>query len=291
MAKPVHGSEPDKRGHGGDKYGCVWKHPVKGGPCDYRKNGYEESKASRTGLYNKDHKAIAIAKGYLSPNGDVNVPKVEGLVATRAADKGKSKAWETKWNKRLAGPFGLLNKDADAWHIDHTYTPGKVDSPWWPPFTDKPAAKTNFLPNPHGGNHYFFPYKHNYHHIIEKGSFHELVLNAEYQDPVTPAKRKHIVIGADPMLHWNINRKQNIILLPNEEPHADTVGLPSHCPWSTRSHPRYKSMLKSKLDDVRKKIDKAVKTGAHPEIEKAQDALTQAETDLLEEVKKVKGPL
>jgi len=292
VAKSVHGTEPDARGHGGEKYGCVWKHPVKGGPCDYRKNGYDESEASRTDLYNKDHKAIAIAKGYLAADGSVNVPNVSALVGARAsAVGGKPAAWKTKWNKRLAGPFGLLKKDAKAWHIKHTYTEASIQNPWWPLFSATPAPKTNFLPMPHGGNHYFFPYKHNYHHIIERGSFHELVLNADHKDPVTPAKRKKIVIGADPMLRWNINNKANLILLPNEVAHADTVGLPSHCPWSTRSHPKYKAMLKKKLEEVREKIDKAVKTGAHPEITKAERALTQVEKDLLEEVKKIKGPL
>jgi len=292
MAKKVHGTEPDKRGHGGEKFGCVWKHPVTGGPCDYRRNGYDESKSSRTDLYNRNHKANAISKGYLGPDGSVNVPKVDALVGARATEVGgKPKAWKTKWNARLAGPFGLLENDERAWHINHTYAELRIQDPWWPPFSDSPTPKTNFLPLPHGGNHYFFPYKHNYHHIIEKGSFHELVLNADHKDPVTPTRRKQIVIGADPMLHWNINNKKNLILLPNEIPHADTVGLPSHCPWSTRSHPKYKSMLKSKLEQVRKKIDKAVTTGAHPEIQKAEEILSNTEKQLFEEVKKIKGPL
>src|SRR5258705_11690033 len=54
--------------HQGQDPGCIWRHEGGYGPhrakgCHHRKNGFQAS-AGRTGMYNKDHRAIADRLGY-----------------------------------------------------------------------------------------------------------------------------------------------------------------------------------------------------------------------------------
>jgi len=296
MADDVHGDfDPNERWHG-KGYGCIWKHEIKKGleECDYRKNGYDISKDDRTSVYNGDHFNAAKKLKYIDANGTPSDQAASDLADARMQEfpAGKDAAWKAKWLENLKNPFGLLAVDKNAWHIDHIFDNGSTKvMPWWGSNRKLTTPKSNFLPQPHKGWHYMFPYKHTYHHLIEKDSFLTYVINAPVpSSAVTQFRRKKIVITKK-YLHWNINNKNNVILLPNEVPHAEVVELPCHCPWDTCSHPKYSSILKTKLEKVKKKIDAAVEDGDHPKIKDAEKILTNTQDELYTEVKDIKGPL
>ncbi len=273
--------------HKGNEYGCYFKHAntTKYKNCDYRLNGFDVSK-DRSGMYNRDHRQAAVKRGYLTP--EYETSEVKGQVDARASAKKKDSAWKDKFRGRIYGSFQLLAMDKNAWHIKHKIT--SMVTPWWGKATNrtpqKPPAE-NFLPKTSGGWHYYFPYKHNHHHMISAGSFKDYVIYAPTSGEVTPFKRAIIVLKSN----WNINRKSNMVLLPNEEAVADTAQLPAHCPWDTASHPDYSKALKSDLKEVMKSIDKAANTKGHDELEDVTISLKETEDMLLDKLKSMRGPL
>jgi hypothetical protein len=287
-------SEKDHQGwdykahwHKGSEYGCYFKHAntKKYKNCDYRLNGFEASKG-RSGMYNRDHRKAAVKRGYLTP--DYKDSRAKAGIDARATAKGKGSDWKEKFKGRIYGSFSLLTSDSKAWNIKHKIT-SKV-TPWW----EKPANQTpqtppaeNFLPKTSGGWHFCFPYKHNHHHMISAGSFRTYVIFAPTSGDVTPFQRALIVLRSN----WNINRNQNMVLLPNEEAIADTAQLPAHCPWDTASHPTYSKALKKDLEKVKSAIDKAINTKKHEEIQKVSIILSSTEKMLLKKIKRMRGSL
>jgi hypothetical protein len=259
--------------------------------CDYRKNGFEKSKSDRSGDYNsKDHVAIARQKGYLEGRGAIQAAVEQRNAARkRPGSAKKQKRWKAAWQGRLAGPLALLRQDSKAWHINHTYA-GRV-TPWW----GKPAERKettvsteNFKPKPHGGWHYFFPYKHNYHHIIPIGAFRQIVIFGEVSDEAVTVRGRLDIVLCKKYLHWNINNPDNVVLLPSEEMHAEIVGLPAHCPWFTRSHPSWTDTIERSLIKVREALDGAVTNKDHEtKIKAAEEKLKKTQTKLLRQLKKM----
>lgn len=304
MAEEVHGTfDPNQRWHG-KGYGCVWRHASHSydwstnnykliedrKECDYRKNGFDISKNPRSKYYNGPHKEKAEKQGYFDRSRIREAVNERSKKRRRSKSKKRERRWKQAWQRRLAGPIGLLEQDPKAWHIGHTFT-GKL-TPWFgiDRTPNQTAQAENFLPKPHGGWHFFFPYKHNYHHLIARGDFTNIVLNGKIPagSSITPFLRLQIVL-CKKYLHWNFNNKDNIILLPNEEIHAEIVGLPAHCPWDTTSHPDYTDMIKNKLNEVRKAIDKAVSTEDHKKaIQVSKKKIEETQKELFDDVRKLK---
>lgn len=233
-------------------------------------------------MYNRDHRAAAARKGYF---GDTEAD-VRAEVDQRAADRGKDAAWKARTMTRIYRPIDLLRSEPRAWHVGFRIT--HVVKPWWPkagPAQVPPAE--NFLPRPHGGWHFYFPYRHNHHHLISAGAFREYVLDAPAEGQATPFTRRIVILKSG----WNINRRENIILLPTEEAVADIAALPAHCPWETRSHPNYSESVKDDLTKVRKAIDKASDVGAHEALEDVELALAKLEAELRKKIARARGPL
>jgi hypothetical protein len=274
--------------HKTDKTGCIFKHPTtKDHVCDYAKNGFDNLDAGRYGnTYNNGFQDRAKRLGYIE-GGAVNTSKTQGHVDGKAGqysgDKAKSQAWKDKWKERLDNPLALLAKEEKAWDKGYKYP--HIVKPWWRGGGGvKKPPEVNYKPKRYGGWHYYYPLKHNWHHLIPKGELSNAVINgkppAGGEDKCTPLRRAQVIISED-MIGWNINNKDNIILLPCEEPHALIMALPSHCPWSLPNHSQYINLIKSELDDVRGKIDKAIMDATPDkdhikEVTIAKDTLDQA---------------
>lgn len=280
-----------KEWHVGKSYGCYMRHPLSGpdgaikyAPCDYRLKGFNIAKTgARSDMYNKDHLARAKKMGILSDKGK---QKMEAQVSALAKKRDKGASWEKNTMARIRNPFGLLERDAEAWHVNHTFTDGKV-KPWFGRDRSEKKPPENFLPKPHGGWHFFYPYKHNYHHMIPNRAFRDLVLDAEADGKANSESRRTALL----MSKWNINEDTNVILLPNELAVASVCGLPAHCPWETREHPKYTQKIKTDLGKVKEELDKAAKTQDHDDVEVAKLQLESTEEDLLEKIKGMRGTL
>ena len=288
------------------EYGCYFRHgdPTKYEPCDYQLNGYDASR-ERESIYNGNHRAIAEEKGYLTDDfGDSRLAELldayaleqnrkrlrkRGPVAGnvyRANARVKGKRWKRAMRIMIQSSIGLLRIDPKAWHINH-----QIKEEVWPWFgperrKQRPPAK-NFLPRNHGGWHFMFPYRHNHHHMISVGAFRECVINAPAEHPVSRFRRAVIVLRSG----WNINNKDNIVLLPTDIAPADIVGLPAHCPYRTRSHPAYSQSLEQGLQDIRESIDNAIEEKAHDELQDVKIKAEKLQKTLFDQIKAMRGPL
>ena len=73
--------------------------------------------------------------------------------------------------------------------------------------------------------------------------------------------------------------------------HGKIVGLACHCPWNRCSHPKYIDILKNQLKPVGQAIDKAIITKSHKALKQAENELKTAQTELLNQMKNIDGPL
>ncbi|WP_419656860.1 uncharacterized protein Dvar_59850 [Desulfosarcina variabilis str. Montpellier] len=300
--KPHAGFTKKNEWHKDKENGCIYKHRTKkDDPCDYAKNGFddvENKKFYARSIYNLDYQARAKFFGYIEGN-VVNEQKIQQQhidvkASQYSGEKAKPPEWKKKWKKRLAQPFEQLAKHEKAWDIKFSY-PYKV-KPWWGLWViarAKIPPAENYKPKRYGGWHYFYPVKHNWHHIIPAGEFSNLVISGEKSDDrCTPERRAMVVIHKD-MIGWNINNKKNVILLPCEEPHAFIMQLPSHCPYGLPNHNNYINTIKKELDEVRKTIDKAITDGTWEgghlkDVTIAKDTIAKAEKKLFKKLIKMK---
>jgi len=298
MAKQEpHAGFQDVSWHEDDETGCIYKHRTQlYHICDYAKNGYDDVENKKfyiRPIYNIGYQARAKFFKYIEGNA-VNEQKIQQNIDAKASqysgEKSKSPEWKKKWKGRLAKPFELLAKDEQAWDIGHKYSKDIV-KPWWGGKAKYPPD-VNYKPKRYGGWDYRYPVKHNWHHMIPKGEFSNLVINGKKpNDKCTPLRRAQVVIHKS-MIGWNINNKKNIILLPNEEPHAIVMQLPSHCPWSLPNHNNYINTIKEELDEVREKIDKAITDGTPDgshikDVTIAKDTITKAEKKIFKKLIKM----
>lgn len=96
----------------------------------------------------------------------------------------------------------------------------------------------------------FVPYMHNYHHLIPNG-----VLNEGLYDKQHGSRLLKLLMAGQ----YNINHGRNIILLPKEERIGRIIGLPAHCPGGKQSHKRYSTSIKGMLNDIKKRLKRALK--------------------------------
>lgn len=273
-----------------DGYGCIWRHHIEEGgwdknPCNYPLNGFHASAAEggdRYALYSADFRAKAETLGYVK----------EGEYLTEAAKKNvkaagervvaegvrKSEGFDINKYVNLAKTAFYWLKREDGWKINVCPSP----EPSNPLKKDQP----NFLPRQdekRGGHGAWYPYDHNYHHLIPIGAVEEWIVGKAGGETA----RSEQVIKVVLMSRWNIHKRLNMMLLPQQEIVAEVVGLPAHCPWGIPSHKEYQSSLKRKLKVIRSKIDGAIKDGKeHPEPAKVQLAFDEISATLF---KKVKG--
>ncbi|MGC3998863.1 MAG: AHH domain-containing protein [Anaeromyxobacter sp.] len=112
-------------------------------------------------------------------------------------------------------------------------------------------------------------------------------MDAPEQGNATRFRRRLVILQAP----WNINRKQNVVLLPSEEAVAAIAALPAHCPWDTASHPQYSDALERELADVSRALDEAADQGVHDKVNAVRAALERTETRLLARITRMRGAL
>ncbi len=272
--------------HKGEKYGCIWRHngdKYKDTECDHKKNAFEASK-SRDDMYKKDHRGNAYALGFVDSQFNLT-DKAQKEIQDYAHDRNvkksgdksykvKDKKWVKKYFKKFKTSIYWLEKDKNAWTVEHQIP--NIS------FGYAGNSKT-FVPRPQGGPGAWFPYFHNAHHIVPQGAFRDFVIYGEGE--TDPALRLKIVLSTN----WNINYKDNMVILPQELQVSAIAELPAHCPYGHRNHLDYSSSVKDKLADVRKKIDKAVKTEKCEDIDEVELLLEDIPPPLLEKIKEMKS--
>ncbi len=126
----------------------------------------------------------------------------------------------------------------------------------------------------------FYSYYHNHHHLFTNGIVRDYIIYGDGENK-TPDERIACIIESK----WNINRKENMIVLPQEEPIGKIVGLPAHCPYGVRSHPGYCKMVKRLARDVKDKIEElASPEDCEEKKQDAKDLFNGVSEDCLEEI-------
>ena len=162
------------------------------------------------------------------------------------------------------------------------------------PVPDHPLRKGNrphFQPHQNGvqgGYGAFYPYEHNYHHLIPVGAIDDWVVG---KGASGSPSRSDLIVKLILISRWNIHNEMNMVLLPNEEFEALIVGLPAHCPWAVPAHDVYQSSLRFRLHDLREMPDRAIRQKKHPKDLKAAilAELNSLSEELLEQVKSMRA--
>ncbi|RKH12959.1 hypothetical protein D7X74_22660 [Corallococcus sp. CA047B] len=269
-------------------FGCLWRHTLTDNagwsshPCNHMSNGYKVSLAERSALYNKDHQKIAQRMRLVGEDFGLR-SKALKRTWRRFPDSAGSKRKLTlsDFFKKARSSLYWLSRGPEGWHIG-----AKHLSPV-PNQRLKIGGRPQFQPrqnNLQGGYGAFYPYEHNYHHLIPIGAVEEWVVGNGSPGGTT---RSDQVVKIILISRWNINNEKNMILLPQQEFESLIVGLPAHCPWGVPKHAVYQASLEDRLRKLRKMIDKELRQKEHPkEIKVAilNDLNALSET-LLEQVK------
>ncbi|MFP2930241.1 AHH domain-containing protein [Pyxidicoccus sp. 3LG] len=277
-----------KDNHKGGDYGCIWRHSGGWGstPCHYAMNGYKES-GSRLDMYNKDHRANAKAMGYvIDASGDKRrrgdlkltsrISKEVGAKSRTARKAGDAReAFRKLFEGRFGGSIKWLSLNEKGWHYGYTlpaeHAPKK--------YTQGPQPTFQVKNGPAEGYGAWYPYHHNYHHLIPQGALQEHVCG----DDAKTKDRVEVLCASK----WNINGPNNIVLLPQELAVSKIVELPAHCPWGLKKHAAYSASMKKKLKIAKQKLDKAVQTKACEDTEDVAVELDSVSEDVLKKVKKM----
>lgn len=250
------------------KYGCVQRHPnttgMKSKPCDYRHNGYEISKDDRPQHYTNQGRDAGVYKNFRGVTQRVTKPSREKRVEREVATVFRTKKNPSKAQKffqvMFQGPVDTLAKEPKAWDIDRS-TPYD-ELPKNLQGANRPSNPKNFVPRHHGGHICLVPYHHNHHHLIPNGAFRDYVILAEEGldgETVTVPRRTMAVL----LSKWNINERQNVVILPQQDFISEIVGLIAHCPYGLMSHTEYSQATSTELKRIRKLMDKALKNKTH----------------------------
>lgn len=278
--------------HKDDKSGCIWRHSGGWGKtaCHYAMNGYDVS-GSRTDMYNKDHRKNALALGYvLDVSGDKRRRGVFALTskisqevgakarAVRAMSEARE-AFRKKFEGRFGGSIKWLSLNEEGWHHGYTlpaeHVPKKYTQGPQPTFKVK-----NGMSEGYGA---WYPYHHNYHHLIPQGAIQKYVCGED--DDVE--RRVELLCASK----WNINGPNNIVLLPQETSVSKIVELPAHCPWGLKKHAAYSNSMKNKLKAVKRRLDAAVAKEKCEEVDgvKVATALNDVSESVLDQVKTMRS--
>ncbi|MGC4120058.1 MAG: AHH domain-containing protein [Myxococcales bacterium] len=252
--------------------GCVWRHAAGWGesPCHYAVNGFNISGSKdRMGMYNDPHhrkKAEALGSRFGKESKRVELAgaaKARKVLDTKSKDRKFKKHVLAESSRRGLAlrprpPQGQAAQGIRhaAAHVRHQR--GEEARAW-------------------------YPYHHNYHHMIAAGAFATYVIGDDSDGK--RMKRIEIVIASG----WNINKPANLVLLPQEVLVAQVVGLPAHCPWGARSHPAYSQSLEAWLKKARRRLNKAAGTGDCRDAKKVAPELDAICTRLLAQLREMRG--
>jgi hypothetical protein len=271
--------------HQGDAPGCIWRHSGGWGktPCHYAMNGYEVS-GSRKDMYNKDHRANAKALGYVLDStdkrrrGDLTLtPQISTEVRAKARTARKTSEAREAFRKLFEGRFGgsikWLSLHKEGWHYGYTlpaeHAPKK--------YLQGPQPTFQVKNGPSEGYGAWYPYHHNYHHLIPQGALQEYVCGNDDK-----TKRRVEILCAS---KWNINGPKNIVLLPQETSVSKIVELPAHCPWGLKKHSAYSKSMEDKLKVAKQQLDKAMKTNKCEDVEDVAVELDETSESILGQIK------
>jgi hypothetical protein len=273
--------------HKGKSPGCIWRHSGGWGktPCHYAMNSFDVS-ASRTDMYNKDHRARAKALGYVidapadrRKRGDLRLTSlISREVGAKARSARKLSEARAAFRKLFEGRFGgsikWLSLNEKGWHYGYVL-----------PLEHVPKRHRTRAPQPTfkvkdkelQGYGAWYPYHHNHHHLIPQGALQEYVCG---NDDKTQ-QRVEILCASK----WNINGQRNVVLLPQELAVSKIVELPAHCPWGLKKHAAYSGSMKDKLSRAKRQLDKAIKTKKCEDAEEVAVELDSTSDSILEQIK------
>ncbi|MCP3168175.1 AHH domain-containing protein [Myxococcus qinghaiensis] len=272
--------------HQDDTTGCIWRHSGGYGKtaCHYAMNGYKVS-AGRQDMYNKDHRKNAVALGYVLDvsgdnrrRGDLKLTsKISREVRAKARTARKTSEGREAFRKRFEGRFGgsikWLSLDKDGWHYGYTLPVGHVPRK----YMQGPQPTFKVKNGPAEGYGAWYPYHHNYHHLVPQGALLDFVCGNDDK-----TRRRVEILCAS---KWNINGPNNIVLLPQETSVSKIVELPAHCPWGQKKHSAYSRSMKDMLKDVKRNLDKAMKTKACEDTEEVAVELDAVSKKILQQIK------
>lgn len=122
--------------------------------------------------------------------------------------------------------------------------------------------------------HFRVPYWHNAHHIIPNGVLRSGIAKAGKGDSRLPRLIKYALLKAE----YNLNDKENMVILPMQSVIAKAIALPRHLKGDevgpgetpeTFSHPDYSSRVESKLVPILNRYKKVIAQALkkkHPEL-------------------------
>lgn len=207
--------------------GCICRHTFKkGSACDYQKNGFDIT-SSRTSMYN-DKKPKIDEKNKKKAMRDIY--KEVFLKAE------KPRPQLNKWMSKFKGAMKRLHDNPKAWNVGESC------------YRDKGK---NFLPRRHEGAGWWYPYMHNWHHMIPSGATYDYIVGEDGESGVW---RLRLLM----FTKYNVNCKENIILLPKERFVGRALGLPVHCPYNSPNHRDYSAVCESRLTKIRNTLNKAI---------------------------------
>ena len=178
--------------------------------CSYRWQSLEESKASRTSVYNKDPKWQKIENHVLSER-EKRHDKLAGEML------GTSSYW-TKKRKRYPGNYSFqiaLPEHKGDWYVGG-------------PLKDRSLRKVGsrgYVPKGRNFEQMLWPYWNNAHHIIPKGTLNSSINDAK---AVPNFRTRALLKGALLKAEYNVNHFKNVMLLPMDKEVAIVLKLPRH---------------------------------------------------------------
>ncbi|HYO53516.1 hypothetical protein [Archangium sp.] len=278
-----------------DGYGCIWRHHIEDNgwdthPCNHQLNGFyasADTQGDRYALYSRDFLSTARNLRYVEAD-DSMTEQARARVknaGARVIAQGvrKSEGFDIDKYVNLAKTAFYWLQREDGWKINVCPQPE--------PRNRLKQNQPNFYPRQSktkGGHGAWYPYEHNYHHLIPIGAVEEFVVGKTGAETVRSEQVIKIVL----MSRWNIHNRLNMMLLPQQEIVAEVVGLPAHCPWGIPSHVEYQNSLESKLKDIRAKILEAIVDGnEHPDLQEVQIDFDNISKTLFEKVKNMKAGL
>lgn len=273
-------------------YGCLWRHALPNGPgwashpCNHAVNGYNVSLGSRSDLYNKDHQKIARALKLVAPDFGLSSRGTKWVWKRFPTSTGDSSRKSTvgDYLRRARQSLSWLGRGKEGWHIGVSHLSPTPNQPL------KKGSRPHFQPRQSavlGGYGSFYPYEHNYHHLIPIGAVETWVVgNGSPESPT----RSEQVIKLILFSRWNIHNEKNMMLLPQQQFESRIIGLPAHCPWGYPAHAAYQNSLKARLRDLREQIDRSLGEKKHPKNIKTMitNELDELSESLLEQVKSMR---
>lgn len=276
-----------------DGYGCIWRHYIEDkdwdtNPCNHQLNGFHisaEEGGDRYPLYSADLRSKAESLGYVKHGEYITDVALRSIRAAgeRVVAEGarRPEGFNIEKYINLAKTAFYWLKREDGWKINVCPLPEPKN-----PFKKN---QPNFLPRrdaKRGGHGAWYPYDHNYHHLIPIGAVEEWIVGKAGGETARSEQVIKIVL----MSRWNIHKRLNMMLLPQQEIVAEVVELPAHCPWGIPSHKEYQDSLQDKLKAIRSRIDRAIKGGKeHPNPQEVQLDFDKLSETLFKKVKKMKA--